>query len=182
MSTSVLVRGTLHQRHSRVPTNDATSSHRLHSLERESAYYAIPTVRLNYANCVVKMVMGQEFSKSEVLSVIQCAILGVVSTFFQEFWTTLTTILIKIRLAVVQLTQQFLRYKPWISIWSGQSIRLEYGHAARPCHYFHRQQNSGGAKTGFDGTQCGLNYRKCQLLAKNLLNVLARSCAGLANA
>ena len=35
MSTSVLVRGTLHQRHSRVPTNDATSSHRLHSIERE---------------------------------------------------------------------------------------------------------------------------------------------------
>ena len=36
MSTSVLVlvRGTLHQRHSRVPTNDATSSHRLHSIER----------------------------------------------------------------------------------------------------------------------------------------------------
>ena len=30
MSTSVLVRGTLHQRHSCVPTNDATSSHRLH--------------------------------------------------------------------------------------------------------------------------------------------------------
>ena len=35
MSTSVLVRGTLHQRHSRVLTNDATSSHRLHSIERE---------------------------------------------------------------------------------------------------------------------------------------------------
>ena len=35
MSTIVLVRGTLHQRHSRVPTNDATSSHRLHSIERE---------------------------------------------------------------------------------------------------------------------------------------------------
>ena len=34
MSTSVLVRGTLHQRHCRVPTNDATSSHRLHSIER----------------------------------------------------------------------------------------------------------------------------------------------------
>ena len=34
MSTSVLVSGTLHQRHSRVPTNDATSSHRLHSIER----------------------------------------------------------------------------------------------------------------------------------------------------
>ena len=37
MSTSVLVRGTLRQRHSRVPTNDATSSHRLHSIERESS-------------------------------------------------------------------------------------------------------------------------------------------------
>ena len=34
MSTSVVVRGTLHQRHSCVPTNDATSSHRLHSIER----------------------------------------------------------------------------------------------------------------------------------------------------
>ena len=38
MSTGVLVRGTLHQRHSRVPTNDATSSHRLHSIERENVY------------------------------------------------------------------------------------------------------------------------------------------------
>ena len=36
MSTSALVRGTLHQRHSRVPTNDATSSHRLHSIYTES--------------------------------------------------------------------------------------------------------------------------------------------------
>ena len=36
MSTSVLVRGTLHQRHSHVPTNDATNSHRLHSIERVS--------------------------------------------------------------------------------------------------------------------------------------------------
>ena len=35
MSTSALVRGALHQRHSRVPTNDATSSHRLHSIERD---------------------------------------------------------------------------------------------------------------------------------------------------
>ena len=35
MSTSALVRGTMHQRHSRVPTNDATSSHRLHSIDRE---------------------------------------------------------------------------------------------------------------------------------------------------
>jgi len=33
MSTSVLVRGTLHQWHSHVPTNDATSSPRLHSIE-----------------------------------------------------------------------------------------------------------------------------------------------------
>ena len=39
MSTSVLVRGTLHQRHSHVPTNDATSSHRLHSIEREFIFY-----------------------------------------------------------------------------------------------------------------------------------------------
>ena len=37
MSTSVLVMGTLHQWHSRVPTNDATSSHRLHSIERDIA-------------------------------------------------------------------------------------------------------------------------------------------------
>ena len=35
IGTMVLVRGTLHQWHSRVPTNDATSSHRLHSIERE---------------------------------------------------------------------------------------------------------------------------------------------------
>ena len=35
MSTSALVRGTPHQQHSCVPTNDATSSHRLHSIERE---------------------------------------------------------------------------------------------------------------------------------------------------
>ena len=38
MSTSVLVRGTLYQRHSRVPTNNATSSHRLHSMERDRAF------------------------------------------------------------------------------------------------------------------------------------------------
>ena len=38
MSTSVLLRGTLHQQHSRVPTNDATSSHRLHSIERVLAF------------------------------------------------------------------------------------------------------------------------------------------------
>ena len=40
MSTSVLVRGRLHQRHSRVPTNDATSSHRLHSIERDQTMVA----------------------------------------------------------------------------------------------------------------------------------------------
>ena len=34
MGTSLLETGALHQRHSRVPTNDATSNHRLHSIER----------------------------------------------------------------------------------------------------------------------------------------------------
>ena len=49
MSTSVLVRGTLHQQHSRVPTNDATSSHRLQSIER----IAVPISHIfpNFSAC-----------------------------------------------------------------------------------------------------------------------------------
>ena len=31
--------GTLHQRHNRVPTNDAISSHRLHSMERNYTHF-----------------------------------------------------------------------------------------------------------------------------------------------
>ena len=36
MNNHVLVRGTLHQQHSHVPNNDATSSHRLHSRGTDS--------------------------------------------------------------------------------------------------------------------------------------------------